>query len=66
MIYLLVKKVRGSITISSMIYFNSIESLIEHMRNISYKKIYYAYRLLPGKEGGELISNKELKELGLT
>jgi len=40
--------------------------LIEHMRNISYKKIYYAYRLLPGKEGGELISNKELKELGLT
>ena len=66
MIYLLAQKTRGAIVISSMTFFSDLDSLKEHVKRIAYgKSLYFAYELSEGQEGGVLLSNKKLKEIGL-
>jgi len=66
MVYLLAEKSRGTIIVSSMTIFYTIESLKEYVKNIKYRKsLYFVYELSPGQEGGILLSNKRLKEIGL-
>jgi len=49
-----------------MTFFYTLESLKEYVNHIEYgKSLYFVYELSPGQEGGALLSNKELKEIGL-
>lgn len=66
MIYLLVQKSRGIIIVSSMTFFSTLDALKEHVKNVKYgKSLYFAYELSEGQEGGVLLRNKVLKEIGL-
>jgi len=66
MIYLLAQKSRGAIVISSMTFFSDLDSLKEHVKRIAYgKPLYFVYELSEGQEGGVLLNNKMLKEIGL-
>jgi hypothetical protein len=66
-IYLLCQKWRGSIIVSSMRYFETIQDLEVHVRAIEPDKLWlhHAYRVYPDGTEAKSLTQKECSAIGL-